>query len=351
LLQCSNRKLLADKTASERAHEKTGAKGVRTKLILHIGMHKTGSSAIQRFLSMNRWALGRLGVAYPPSIGATGARQPKHNAIFAAISHEADRKAPHPDLGPSAALIEGAANAIEAATPRAAILSAEGFSGERPIFANALRPLRDRFDVRVVVFLRRRDLWVESFYKQMVQNRDVREARPFHEFLAAKATQRHMDYLTILSWWADAFGAEAISVTPFEAGAGEPVRLFLSAAGLSPRLALLPYSKGAVNVSSSAETTEILRLANTLGLRPTKTQAAGVEAAMRGGQGAFLTAAERAEINGAFDDDDAEILRQYARADRANLFAGGAVTSRVESWAGFVPEDPRLGMLDLLTST
>lgn len=311
-------------------------------------MHKTGSSAIQRFLSLNRWALGRLGIEYPLSIGPTGARQPKHNAIFAAISHEADHKAPHPDLGPSAALIEAIAHAIEAAAPRVAILSAEGFSGERPIFANALRPLRERFDVRVVVFLRRRDLWVESFYKQMVQNREVREARPFHDFLAAKSTQRHMDYRLILSWWADVFGEDAISVTPFEAGAGEPVHMFLSAAGLSPRLVFLPYSKGAVNVSPSAETTEILRLANVRGLRPTKQQVAEVEAAMRDGQSAFLTAAERNEITAAARPEDAEIMRRYGCGTRDHLFTDKAMPSRAERWAGFVADDERLALLDQL---
>lgn len=322
---------------------------MRTKLILHIGMHKTGSSAIQRFLSMNRWALGRLGIVYPPSVGPGGARQPKHNAIFAAISHEGDRKTPHPKLGPSAELIAATADFIERAAPRVAILSAEGFSGERPIFANALRPLRERFDVRVVVFLRRRDLWVESFYKQMVQNRDVREARPFHEFLAAKATQRHMDYRLILSWWADAFGQDAVSVTPFEAGAGEPVRLFLAAAELSPRLALLPYSKGVVNLSNSAETTEILRLANERGFRPSKQQAAKIETAMQGAQSAFLTAAERNAINMAARHDDADILRRYVRDHRPRLFAETAAPSRSERWNGFSKTDERLALLKLLT--
>lgn len=331
--------------------EKTaGARRVRTRLILHIGMHKTGSSAIQRFLSLNRWTLGKLGVAYPPSIGPKGARQPKHNAIFTAISHEADRKAPHPDLGPAADLIEATAASIERAAPRTAILSAEGFSGERPVFAQALQPLAERFDVRVIVFLRRRDLWVESFYKQMVQSRDVREARPFHKFLAANATQRHMDYLTILNWWADAFGDDAVTAAPFEAGGEGPVRLFLSAAGLSPRFALLPYSRSLVNVSRSAETTETLRLANERGAAFTPAFVKRVEAASAPRQAAFLTSAERREINETLAAGDAEILRRFVKTDRTVLFPDVPAPSRAETWSGLAASDPRLALLDDLTS-
>lgn len=323
---------------------------MRTRLILHIGMHKTGSSAIQRFLSLNRWALGKLGVFYPPSIGPTGARQPKHNAIFAAISHEADRNAPHPDLGPAADLIETMAAEIERAAPRTAILSAEGFSGERPIFADALRPLRERFDVRVLAFVRRRDLWVESFYKQMVQSRDVREARPFHAFLAADATRRHMDYLTILNWWADAFGDDAVTASPFEVGAGEPVQLFLAAADLSPRLALLPYSRGVVNLSYSAETTEIIRMANARGADLEPGFADKVEALAAPRQNAFLTASERDRVNEGFVSDDAEILRRFVKVNRARLFSHAPAPSRGTQWDGLAPDDPRAALLDRLSS-
>ena len=313
-------------------------------------MHKTGSSAIQRFLSRNRWALGKLGISYPASFGPDGARQPKHNAIFSAISHEADRKAPHPDLGASAPLIERTIEDMLRTRPKVAILSAEGFSGERPIFARALRPLAEHFDVQVVAFLRRRDLWVESFYKQMVQSRDVAEARAFHEFLDTKATRRHMDYLTILNWWAEAFGSDAVTVTPFEAGAGEPVHLFLKAAKLPRRLLWLPYSKGAVNVSLSAEATELLRLARQRGAQPDKATLAALDARLTPRQGAYLTAGERARLNDPFSADDREILRRFTDGGRDTLFAMEAGPSRQETWQGFPPDDPRLNHLaDLLS--
>lgn len=238
---------------------------MKKRLILHIGMHKTGSSAIQRFLSLNRYPLRLFGVYYPRSFGADGRRQPKHNALFSAIGHEADCGAPHPALGPSADLVERMAARIERASCRVAILSAEGFSGERPIFARALAPLAARFDVRVVVFLRRPDLWVESFYRQMVMSREVREARSFAAFVEAPETRRHLDYGLILGWWRAAF--DDVRVLPFapELGAPPPVPAFIGAAGLPWLVRTLPFGRGVVNPSPPDEAVEVARLANMRG--------------------------------------------------------------------------------------
>ena len=79
--------------------------------------------------------LRRMGVSYPNSIGIDGARQPKHASIFDAISHEADFGSPHPVLGPSATVIGSTADEIESSLGQIGVLSAEGLSGERRVFA------------------------------------------------------------------------------------------------------------------------------------------------------------------------------------------------------------------------
>ncbi|MEM7525833.1 MAG: hypothetical protein AAF360_19175 [Pseudomonadota bacterium] len=237
---------------------------MRKRLILHIGMHKTGSTSIQRYLSRNRRLLRLVGIHYPETRGPDGRRQPKQNTIFTAISHEADFGAPHPDLGPAAGVIDGIARQIERARARTAILSAEGLSGERPVFAAAMAPLAQRFDVTVVIFLRRPDLWVESFYKQMVFSRDVREVRSFEEFLSADDTQAHLDYGAIIGWWAEAFGWKALRIAPFEpeiGGAG-PAPLFLETAGLPRSLVHLPFARAHLNPAPSNEATEVMRRRN-----------------------------------------------------------------------------------------
>lgn len=249
-MQCSNTKEFRSPAMTKR-------------VILHIGMHKTGSTSIQGFFSRNRHVLRAAGILYPYSEGPDGRRLPKHNAIFKAISHEADRGAPHPFYGPSAMVIEATARQIERSRARVAVLSAEGLSGEKPDFARALAPFRDRFEVTVVVFLRRPDQWLESFYRQMVMSREVREARPIDIFLAARSTQAHLDYLAMLRWWAEAFGPEAMRIAPFDPAAGAaPLERFLEVAGLPGWLRHLPAAAENLNPSQDEMTVADTRRAN-----------------------------------------------------------------------------------------
>ena len=216
-------------------------------------MHKTGSTSIQHFLSRRRRILPLFGVRYPRSFGADGRSQPKHNAIFTAISHEADFGAPHPILGPSARLVEQVARDFADSRASLCILSAEGFSGERPDFARALTPLRDSFDVSVIVFLRRPDIWLEKFHRQMILSREVRETRGIAEFMMAPETQRHLDYPAILGWWADAFGPDALRVEPYRED-GDVLRRFLEVAELPSLLKVFSGTGGRLNQSPDIET-------------------------------------------------------------------------------------------------
>lgn len=274
-----------------------GAQLAKKRLILHIGMHKTGTSSVQRFFSRNRMMLRRMGVCYPPSIGPDGRAQPKHNAIFAAISHEADFGAPHPSLGPAHRVIDRTADAIDAAPGQIGVISAEGLSGERPVFAKAMAPLAERFDLHIAIFLRRQDHWVESFYKQMVLNRDVRESRPFHSFVAAETTQAHMQYHQIINWWDQAIRPDRVHI--FAAQPGGPqrplIRLF-HLAGIGHRFRWLPFANVHENPSPGIAAVEVVRHCNELGLDAPRHAAEQIEAKLGRGTGRYLADAERAEL-------------------------------------------------------
>lgn len=232
----------------------------KPRLVLHIGMHKTGSTSLQRFFVRNRPLLRLLGIHYPEARDASGRRLPKHNDFFHAISHEKDKGGPHPALGPSAAMVGKLASRVEAGSG-VTVISAEGLSGEDPAFAKAFSALRGRFDTRVVVFLRRQDDWAQSFYKQMVQSREVREARPFSEFLAGKSTRDHLDYLQLLDWWADALGEQSVRVEIYKP-CTHVLPVFLRAADLPAKLGWLPFSRATENRSPASGYIERLRAAN-----------------------------------------------------------------------------------------
>jgi hypothetical protein len=242
-------------------------------LILHIGMHKTGSSAIQRFLLRARPALWLHGVAYPREADADGRPMPKQNRLFLALSHEKDQGRPHPVIGPSAALVERIAR--RAAGPGRLILSSEGLSGPWPGFAAALAPLRGRVPVRVICLVRRQDDWALSMWRQLALRGTPPERRPFRDWLAAPDTRAHLDHAAMLDRWATALGEDSIRVVRYHPAGMIPA--FLAAAGLPGWMARLPG--GAARVNESLDDAEFRRLT---GMSPPDFTAAERAALMAG---------------------------------------------------------------------
>lgn len=218
------------------------------RLILHIGMEKTGTSAIQRFLARHRTALRLMGVQYPRAADATGAPSDSHIDLAAAIGADLAGQGPHPVFGSAGTVIEGYATKADVASTT--ILSSEGLSAPDPGFAAALAPLAGRFDVSVVVYLRRQDEWALSAYRQCVMDPDIAETRPLDVWLDDPATRRRLDYNTMLGWWEAAFGADAVQVLryphdlPLIAG-------FLNHTGMPAAARLLREPDGRVNESAA----------------------------------------------------------------------------------------------------
>ncbi|MEM9012515.1 MAG: hypothetical protein AAGE18_14910 [Pseudomonadota bacterium] len=267
------------------------------RLVLHIGMHKTGTSSIQRFLSRNRQLLAAFGIDYTTARGRDGRRLPKHNDLFRAITAEKDHGAPDPDFGASAGRI-AALGARVARIRGTVVVSAEGLSGPDPAFAQALAPLTG-LDVRVVVFLRRQDMWVESFYTQMIRNQEVREHRSFADFLADPATRAQLDYAGLLGRWGQVFGRERLAVVAFD-GREPPVAAFLRAAGLPEGLARLPHGRAWLNTMPPPDALRRLRAANT------EDATTPTEAPL-----GFVSEEERAAFLADYEDTTAQIAAAY----------------------------------------
>ncbi|MBB5516266.1 hypothetical protein FHS89_002292 [Rubricella aquisinus] len=229
------------------------------RLVLHIGMHKTGSSAVQHALVRNRHLLRWAGVHYPLSKGATGRRLSKQSDLGAAIAHEKDHGGPHPVFGPARERIARLYDVAGAA--RCTIVSAENLSGEHPCYAEAFRPFAGRVETEVIVVLRDHADWAVSFYAQMVRNRDVREPRSFAEWCEDEWTQAHLDYPTILGWWADVFGRQALRVIRYNGGVSV-VPEVLAAAQLPAWMRVLPQVRRVRNPSPDLAALDPLRQRN-----------------------------------------------------------------------------------------
>lgn len=124
------------------------------RLYLHVGLHKTGTSFLQRLLLENRDLLAAAGLGLGPFQDPSGS----HHPIVAAIDRD----------GPEAVLARVAA----AQGPRL-LISAEELSSRllEPPYAAALAAAAARhFEPHLIVFLRRQDHLKESAFAEIVKD-------------------------------------------------------------------------------------------------------------------------------------------------------------------------------------
>jgi hypothetical protein len=191
---------------------------------IHIGVPKTATTTIQSFFTMHRDALLQRGVLYPKSIANSDGHSELHRALSAALEPDSvpwlDGLRKHMEnRNVIASLFEEAAR-TEAKT---VVLSAESLAFMRR--PETLRRALAPYSARILVYLRRQDNFLASFYNQMIKSRLY--AATFDEFLQQHAdgaidlrdfrTPLPMcDYERLLNLWADAFGSENILAGVYE---------------------------------------------------------------------------------------------------------------------------------------
>jgi hypothetical protein len=227
--------------------------GGPARLILHIGMPKTGTSFLQHNLSANRAALAGVGVIYPdPVVGLGTPPVPAHHFLAHALAQRRQLHTPDADFGrlPGHAAALAALMAVPGAT---AILSSEDFTDLRRHQIRRLKALFPGLAVSVLVYLRRQDQWVEAMYGQT-----LKVGRHLHTGTFIERNRRLLDYAAILAPWAEVFGADSLIVRPyegFEAGGLWPD--FCNAIGCPQAAAIAPI-EAQVNVSLSREAASFL---------------------------------------------------------------------------------------------
>lgn len=165
----------------------------RPRLLLHIGSHKTGTSAIQEAFHAARELLLTRGVNYPDTTREPWPTLPKHCSTFnAAISDDV--------------AVQDAERAwllAEATRPgvHTLVISEEGFCEPDVRLTRFFAPLTQHLDLDVVCCLRRQDLFVESMFNQFAREQNRREGRPPLMFARAPGILARLDYHAILKRW------------------------------------------------------------------------------------------------------------------------------------------------------
>ena len=188
---------------------------------IHIGLNKTGSSTLQNFLRENSNWLRTKGYLYPKSglnespllenvILSSGENNIgfAHHRLFHQI-HNSKQKSSYnawQDLFEEIKT-EGLTNVI---------LSSETFrTCKLPALRRMYSVLQQHpSNVKIVVYLRRQDLLMQSMYSQRVKTGAFKGTFP--EFIERAKLFPLLNYSQLLRLWKEVFGIENIIVCPFE---------------------------------------------------------------------------------------------------------------------------------------
>lgn len=225
-------------------------------IYLHVGLHKTASTALQGFFNSNRKVLLDAGIYYPET-GKTRHGMHHHLPWALFVPH-------HPNFSPQADFRKLLNQLKEEIHPYSRILiSSEVFSENIDRAQSVLfKEICD--EVKIVIYLRRQDLYIESTYSHAVNHQQM--PTPFSNFNFHGGF--NLDYQQTVDQWANLFGKENIIVRIYEKGqftGGSIFSDFLSIMGLplSPELTLSPRK---ANTSLPRDLIEFKRLCNQLKL-------------------------------------------------------------------------------------
>ena len=231
---------------------------MKTRLFIHIGTHKTGSTAIQRALWSNQNALLQKGVVFlslPREIKTLEICEELNLDIVHSFRKYLDRRvAKKRDKGSKAIRY---------------VMSWEGFSGNAldgylnaAIAAQHIKRATEGMDVRIVVYLRKQDEFIESMYAQRIK---AGESYTFQSFLDSLPAFS-FNWEQLLTSYSELFGKENMIVRRYDkAVLLEPNSLlldFFQAIGID--MQDITFHEGFVNLNPgyTRDALEIARLSN-----------------------------------------------------------------------------------------
>lgn len=198
---------------------------------LHIGINKTGTTAIQRHLQMKRRDYRKLGLLYPKTAEAVSA----HYVLSSSLGFHYHYMPAEWRRGVDE-LRQKFERELRDWSGRAIVFSSENFVLKCPV-----EPVREFFDgwpTKVIVYLRRHDHWWMSSYTQTLKMRAMppwpRGVVGYIEF-SKKQKKYFARYRELVDRWADCFGKENVIVRPYEEQQirGDVINDFLAVIGVS----------------------------------------------------------------------------------------------------------------------
>jgi len=286
-------------------------------IYLHIGFHKTGTSAIQQFLFANDAALRARGYLLPVAGRAGESHAFLANGLKNANAHI-----------PTDRLYADLAGELTESGCHSAILSSECFLEEIPP-ARLVARLAPLGAVKVVVYLRRQDHWLQSLYNEVIRDASRRFTGGI---LSMREVRRGTaDYSAVLAKWEATFGAENIIVRVYEREQmpGGLLPDFMRAVSLGMEGFVEPSACQGCNAGLPESLVIALRSLNQIAMvRPLYRKLVDALEDMApeirertGARGySFVSLAERRELLVRFDAGNARIARELLGREDGRLF-------------------------------
>ncbi len=228
---------------------------MKPRLVLHLGLWKTGTKTIQSFLRKNPDVLAELGVYYP-RVGPDNPthryflRRPDARFVAQEINHQflgqelaGKKRSPAANLP----LWSTAFRLMESSGAHTSIISNESFSARVDVYNfEAIAERLKAFDVVGIIYLRPQEAWTISLYSHEV--RRAATALPFAAFV--DSIRPRLSYSSLLDQIRDEIPLDSLIVRDFDAASkNDLVEDFFSALDLPLRLSATEISYDVKNVS------------------------------------------------------------------------------------------------------
>ena len=174
------------------------------ELYLHIGTHKTGTTALQNFFAINQAPLKRKGIDYPD---VDNLQKEVHRRLV--LTFYPNNMTPYCQTIPNVKdSLEEWRMVLDLAEEKKILISTEQFFTCPPEIISKIREITASHHVKIICYIRRQDELEESWYNQSIKG--FRSSNSLPMAMGEYDTQKHF------SDWENIFGPESILVRPYE---------------------------------------------------------------------------------------------------------------------------------------
>jgi len=239
-------------------------------LFLHIGTQKTGTTSIQTFLSGNQSLLAEHGFVYPdPAEVRIGLDDHNHGHLALCLTgywrdpgYQLSRKEAWREL-----------RNLYFESNGHLLISTELLSTPQIVpHLRFIRKMLRGIQVKVIIYLRRQDIFVQSVYQERLKGSETRE---FQDAYEQGDYRQVLDFHSILDHWQRYLGIDNIVVRPYERAQlvqGDVLEDFLHIIGAGG-IENLGRPTQHANISMNRNVLEISRALNAMDIKSTEVSA------------------------------------------------------------------------------